>query len=535
MALTDTAPESNIFSSRTPYIQPGKSLYGSPLSLDLDEMYGKKPETGPAPFEPPAVGNITAGLTPGPITPTTGLDMGQWLESSPDWQRLNTVSGEDTWVPTNAESGELYLGPSGILYEFGEGKWTEIEATSSYQKLLADYNRQIYHVNVYSTYVRDVIPNMLPSTMDITQRYFAGEVSGDELYSAVNGAIQARKAELGQWAGRYIGQYTSREDAARITEAKRLLSELEGRDTAMLQAIKDREKTIQDLEHDARLFGIDIDTTRLHDKAYVAEIHDLGKGVLEGAAGVGKDIDIAELPGAGDLLTEDFGVQTKRLIDSISAGEVQAYDELGMLNADALREIGGVGTYLADAMEQATQTGLLQGDFVNILRDEEGNAILDADGEPLLDLSPELQGMVDVFDEDMMIQQTDMMKSMRLRAAERGLSVEDVIMTKSMVDWMDEGSMQFATQLEDLLMQEVNSGYTSFVNSISNMLRESGMTAQAETFASNMQGQMDSIMADFNVEMQIMAEQQAAQRRASMGHIFQGIFSAVGIALMILL
>lgn len=503
------------------YVQVGGNIMRTPTSISLSEMYGVPKAAANAQVAAAQVPMISPPTPETPIS-TSGYDVNEFLANSPNWQQVTLSTGTKAWMPAKAEPGDFYLGPDDQLYEYKDGTWAATENVTSVSKLKGQIGKSAYHCIEWDAYLKttrgkyafadSIVNNYLNNNIDATTA----------LAQLENTKVQRRdqlQAHIDELRSRAYG---TAED--RITELQRELDATTKDIDKIKEAVQGKSDAVNEMLRFGKITGIDVDPTKLGDANYAHDVQNQMADLAMQTAGVGVNVNLTDLPGMKDFLTVDFGQQAKELINQLDKGTLDIFTEMGTINYDTLKEQGAVGEWLSNVFQEATATGVLQEDYIQGV-DEEGN----------IKFSSEIENLIGEYDDTIAEQQELMMKDLKLTAALQGRSLEDVAFTGTMLAWVDNATRQAATQLAETLKQDLSAGYESMGNSIVNMIRQMTDDATAQSFAEILEQKKETALADYNAQMEAIAEETAQRKGAGILQIIQGVISAAATAALILL
>lgn len=510
------------------FIKVGGQTMRTPTSINLSEML-KAPSLAQGDFEAPGAPQV------GPIaleTPTEGMATGgvsadEYLEASGDWQRVSGPGGY-YYMPSAGMPGDFHVGPDDSLYEWQEGRgWVNLEggaggdvAAQRLQRFKGGVSKNTFHVIAY----RGMIDNFLseiPTAKSTFTSFFAGNTTVSQAITQLEAQKQAAiQTMIAEQQKRFNTSDPGHNRQGYANEVARLTAKINTQFASAEDAISNIDKASRGLLREAGTLGIDIEGLDLHTREGAEEVKRLIMEKLGGTDYQG----LLELQ--GQTMTRDFGTQINELMGRIDSGEYSMYTEDGDVDIEGLKAAGGAQAWLGETLESAIASGFLEESFMQTVDDP------DNPGEKIQIFSEEIQGVMDSMDESMSRQQQKFMKDLRLSAAQRGISPEDMIFNEKMLAYQTEAEAQFANEFVQMLDTEMDMTYSSLGNSLASMISRTLGDTKAAAFRDEFERQRSEVMKDYQHQTQIIAEEMAGERTANRQNIFVGLISAVGAAFM---
>ncbi|KKL52457.1 hypothetical protein LCGC14_2285260, partial [marine sediment metagenome] len=477
----------------SPFVQVGGQTMRTPTSVNLDEMF-KAPSTPAGQFQAPAGPEVAPIVTEGPSV-SESVGAGAYLEKSEEWQKYSGVGG-DYYMPTSGKTGDFYKGPDDQLYEWKEGQgWALVGGATKVQEFKGTVSEATSHVATYRNTLDAgaVAYNMYSTVNNLSGLGATAAIA--QLEEGRIAALQAAQAKLDAVTSQTGGRQEVWEAAHQ--KAKNAYT-LEARDinaafASMIDAVDGLSEAKQSLIRAANsIQGVDISDLDLSTKEGAIEAESRINNAL-----IGKDYE-GLLRLQGTTITQDFGSGVSDMMQQIDSGEFSFYDENGDLDIEGMISAGGAEGWLGESLQAATESGFLRDDFMQMVDDPENP------GGPQIEVfSDEIQGVMDVMDDQMSDQQQRFMSDLKYSAAQQGFSVEDVIFSKQRLAFKNEATAQFANEFAGMLDREMEAGYTSMGASLESLIRQNWSDEKALTFKTEYERQMSEALKDYRVQDQI--------------------------------
>ena len=503
----------------SPFVQVGGQTMRTPTSVNLDEMF-KTPSTPTGQFQAPAGPEVAPIVTEGPYV-SESIGAGAFLEASEEWTKYPGVGG-DYYMPSSGKTGDYHEAPDGQLYEWRDGEgWALVEdGASQVLKFKGSVSKSAFHVSAYrglldihsSTY------NMQNTVNDLYANNIGATAAIGQLETGRTAAIQVlgpRPVLISGGRDNILGEQRQRE----IDEWDKQKRDINAAFDSMIDSVDGLKRAIQSLTQSANGLGVNISDLDLSTTEDARE----AKSRINNAL-IGKDYT-GFLKLQGTTITQDFGSGVSDMMQQIDSGEFSFYDENGDLDIEGMISAGGAQGWLGESLQAATESGFLRDDFMQMVDDPKNPG-----GPQIEAFSDEIQGIMDVMDDQMSDQQQRFMSDLKYSAAQQGFSVEDVIFSKQRLAFENEATAQYANEFAGMLDREMEAGYTSMGASLESLIRRTQSDAKALEFKTEYERQMSEALKDYRVQDQILGEEAAQAQLARRNNIIIGLVSAAAAA-----
>lgn len=539
--LSNAFKNLNTSQSTTTYRKPNTITLGStpikePASVNLSSMYS-------TPLALPTATPVQYWQPPAPATqqPTTGYQNTEsYLESTGLWQQYRDRWGNGSWMPTAHEdgstlqTGDIYEQSSGVKYV-----WNSDANAWLLLKRVTDPNSSV----VYWTY-SDNQPYVANTTIDnlgltdVPVEYenigavpVAPDVGG---YESFWRSVKYWNDNLGMWDQIWSGLISNY--GQRLSSFVGGAYQYRGEFQAIMNALADPNSgdiqgtinklgtlanKIKDTGNDPYKVEDSLNTMaeNLSHMIYEKDFVDKNPGITsqeEWNASNDNRPDIGYQKGYRSLgRIESWQNQLENLMSGIQSGDISYIDQNGLLDTSALRKSDNIwGNWMADVLDKSQDTGVI-GDF--LIKDESGN----------LQLSSDMQTLLQHYNDVVTPEQQRNMKNMRLSALQSGRSVYDPYYSDTLANYISDRSAEVADNVSKLMSTEMSDQYSYIMNSFKSVLAEAAGQTQAETFASQMNNMWTGIMSDYQMGLDQLAQQVAENNATSEGQTWGALIGFI--------
>lgn len=517
-------------------VQLGATPMQQPATISLDKMYGGGVSL-------PQAQSVQYWQPQAPTTqqPTTGIQNTEsYLESTGLWKKYRDRWDNETWMPNAHEDGTPLTG--GDVYEQSSGTkwvWNDTAGTWLLLKRVTDPDTSV----VYWTYsdeqpyvANDTIENLGLTDKpveyeDIGAVPEAPSVGG---YPEFWRSIKAWTDNPDLWGqtwngliGNYAQQITSFVNGAwqYRGEFQNIISALSNPNSGDIQTSINElgvlANKIRDTGDDPYKVADSLDwmAENLSHMVYERDFIEKHPGITSEEEWIqSNDNRPTEGYQEGyrglDRITA-WQTQLEDLMKGVQNGDIDYINDNGLLDTTALRNSDNIwGNWMADVLEQSYDTGVM-GDFYTV--DTEGN----------VQFSPDVQTLIQHYNDTLTPEQDRYMKQMRLTALQNGRSVYDPYYSNAMSDYISDRSAEVANNVSQLMNKEMQDQYSYIMNSFKSVLTEAAGATQAEEFASAMNNQWADILSNYQMGLEELAQMAAEQDAAASGQTWAAIIGFI--------
>ena len=516
------------------YMRVGNSVVRSPTEFRLSDLYAPKNIYNPLPqaiSKAPQVAPVLPQQPPEAIGVTNTPNVEGYVESG-GWQKWNTIQGNEVWMPTKRadgtaiQDGDIYNTADGGKYVWNSkfGTWLKLDRK-------ADPNTGVVTWVISDETQPFIGLGALPDNLrsKVVEYANVGNVN-KTAYQTWQTGIQKAKSDLESlrrdvWANTYHGLTVPGSDLTLAPMSSGLIQRRIDIDKQIINDIQIYLNKISAIQRKSRHPGQDLapiyqeiqqkyGTT---DLSHIRRIHldevNYLKGKIPEADDIWNRLNAPEpnkipagaQPGYQELSNiTDWQTQLQDTIDKFRKGEIST-------NPEDLKNGSWAEQWLGDVVEQAQKTGLLVTPFT----DENGN------------LSPEIQNIIDSYNENIANQHMEIMKNLRLAAIQRGHSPNDVYYNEALSNWQAGVSMQIANNISNMLVGEMQNSYQFVSNALADALKASGRATEAEALQTQMENQWAQALDDYKMQIEALSQEMADTEAARQGQVITAIIGLV--------
>ncbi len=510
------------------YMRVGNSIVRSPTEFNLSELYAPKNIYSPLPQTLSKAPQVAPVLPQQPTSaiPITNTPNVETYAEQDGWQKLNTIEGNTVWMPskradqTPIQNGDIYTASDGTKYVYNNNTWLKLKYVADSKTGQAYYQvddlqpfigsnqiptnmrgKIVEYVNVgnspnlHAAWERNInqakanIENLRKGIVNTIYNrnpvdFTTGQLSFDKINSAINWSKSAIRDLTALW-----NQYETATRNRRRQSARNILQTLQARyGVASGVAISSlRHKLLNDIDY---LQKAAKSLTDLNKKLNVPEPTVLKTGAQAGFQNLGE--------------VTNWQQQLQDTIDKFRKGEIST-------NPADLANGNWAEQWLGKVIGDAQKTGLLVEPFT------------DANGN----LSPEIQNIINTYNENIANAHTEEMKNLRLAAIQRGHSPNDVYYNKTLSNWQAQASMEMANNISNLLVNEMQNSYQFITNALADALKASNKATEADMLQTEMGNQWAQALDNYKQQVQTLAQEMADTNAARQGQIVTAIIGLI--------
>ena len=480
---------------KSPYTQIGQTRVSSPMTLPLGQgMYGTQQEL-------PTIGGgqpITAPPPPQGILETGNQQSAEdYLQGSGDWELNVGDTGQETWLPKNAEEGQWYQGEGEDLWFYQGGKWVQQKETYGYGELRGSIETNVQNMKQSYTFLTSTMRNW-----EEVRGYMYGTLSLQEARQMLNERVQQQ----------------DRYNKAQVRkDADRILKHMERIEAGKTQ-----------LSKYGNMMGIDVDFDQffgpegIDEKGLRQYVNDLQEGLLPVLEEnkTGGNVNVVNFKSVQDNMISGWQEQVSNFMDTLDSGEVSWDADSGTFMSDGETQSGWVTDWMSEVVKKSYETGGIAGmDYI----DAEGN------------LAPELQTMSDWFDQNLDVGEdyARYNRELAANAIASGKSLNSGYYSEAVADVMANRTMQVSQIFSERITKEMSSQYEFIANSMGDIMKDFMSEEQRIAFDAGMAGQKAAIDEMIREQSELLAASIAETNAARTGQIFSAIFTLIIGAVMV--
>jgi len=498
------------------YIQIGTTRVYEPMRVNLDRMY-QRYETPVMP-EAPTPKTYTPPM-PETYVPTVGMGITEQYPEQEGWQKWTSLTGTEIWMPTKREDGtpiqqgDIYTNTAGEKYYWDANLKTwlklkpEIDAATGTKKWIIDPEAQPF---VGTDRLGDLAGKPVTyetpgvSATDIEQVKTNYEAQVDTITQKAFDA-----ANLGYWVD---GTINLDPNSPAYKEIQNIVNNVKDYIRNLRFQGKSLEAVTDDIE---RLLGSYGNYLR-------AKM--IASGILNNAdplRGLKEQLDyytqlenLPEALGGKEITPQELVSWTEGfqdLLKQIDEGKITYLTDEGQLDTSQLRQMGVIGNWFADVLENSYKTGLVAGDIIQY-NEQTGQ----------YELAPELQEMerqIGLMNEENKRAFQEFNRQLALNAIASGHSLNSGFYSDYIARGIAEYSANVADQISSVMMNEIQSQYQYIANSLVQGLRDIGAEFDTEAFMAEINNQWDQIQQQFQEQIELLAQQASEIEAQRMGEI----------------
>jgi len=459
-------------------------------------MYGTQQEL-------PTIGGgqpITAPPPPQGILETGNQQSAEdYLQGSGDWELNVGDTGQETWLPKNAEEGQWYQGEGEDLWFYQGGKWVQQKETYGYGELRGSIETNVQNMKQSYTFLTSTMRNW-----EEVRGYMYGTLSLQEARQMLNERVQQQ----------------DRYNKAQVRkDADRILKHMERIEAGKTQ-----------LSKYGNMMGIDVDFDQffgpegIDEKGLRQYVNDLQEGLLPVLEEnkTGGNVNVVNFKSVQDNMISGWQEQVSNFMDTLDSGEVSWDADSGTFMSDGETQSGWVTDWMSEVVKKSYETGGIAGmDYI----DAEGN------------LAPELQTMSDWFDQNLDVGEdyARYNRELAANAIASGKSLNSGYYSEAAANAVSNYAAQQTDQIAKVMMEDIGSQFEYISNSIANMMVGIADESKRNAFLNNIQTQKEAIMQQYDQFTKQLAANVAETQAARRGEIITSIFTFIinmGLALL---
>lgn len=519
------------------YIQIGTTRVYEPMRVDFSHMYQRyeipvMPEAPiPSTYTPPMPQNYV---------PTVGMGIEQQYPEQAGWQKWNTLEGTEVWMPTQKQNGtpvqegDIYTNDAGEKYYWSAN-------LNSWLKLKLETNPEL------GSKVWTIDPQLQPfigtnRLGDYSGRPVAYETIGQsssDINETIEGITQNLNTEVDRilyeafkaagkehwWTGNPFPEGSPNyNELERVkSRLREYLNNMQFQNKSLEQVKDDITNIASDLigSMTARILMANVIINNSGNLITIKGQLDYYNDLLDEAQeteGLGEAQSIA----TGNIIT--WTEQYQNLLEKLDSGEISYIDETGNLDTTQLRQMGMVGNWFADVLENSYKTGLISGDIIQYNPDT---------GK--YEFAPEIQEMenqIGLMNEENKRAFQQFNRQLALNAIASGHSLNSGFYSDYTARGIAEYSANVADQISSVMMNEIQSQYQYIANSLKQGLVDIGVNVDMEQFTADIENQWSQIQQQYQQQVEALAQQAAENSAETMGNI---VTSAVALAVQTML
>ena len=525
------------------YARVGNSVVRSPTQFSLSDLYAPKNIYSPLPqnlSKPPQVAPVLPQQPQEAIGITNTPNVENFVEQG-GWQKWNTLEGNQVWMPaqradkTALQDGDVYTTSDGAKYRWDAslGTWLKIKRvpdpdTGIVKWVIDPEDQPFIGTDALGNKVGQVVSyeslGDIPDDIDTAQGKVTSYTNQLNTYqtqwtnlqqSTLQGALDA--IGKGYWTSadfqkKYGNHPVGKAVANTIGQLNSLINNLSSDED--IHSLTNKIKSILASNGWVTSWASVMAKAILGNQDKIATIKDAidnTKSQLEQAR---QDLENAKnlesnLPQAsGEQQLSDitnWQQQLQDTVDKFRAGDISTNPQ-DLVNSDNWTE-----RWLGTVLENAQKTGLIVDPFT------------DANG----DLSPEIQNIINTYNENIANAHTQEMKNLRLAAIMRGHSPNDVYYNEALSNWQAGASMEMANNISNLLVNEMQNSYQFISNALADALRASNKATEADMLQNEMSNQWAQALDDYKMKIESLAQEMADTNAAKQGQIITAIIGLV--------
>jgi len=518
------------------YTQIGGTRVYEPMRINLDQMYGPRyaPQQLPGAPTPPT---YTPPVPEQPV-PTVGMRLGEEYPEQAGWQKWTTLQGAEAWMPVR--EGDIYTDNLGNKWYYSQslGKWLQtkwdIDEDLGIRKLIIDPENQPF-----------AGLNQLGNYAGKTLRWEAVGVTPENQYEALKSQYETvsenyettvddvlLKAFRAQGIEHWITGLNPNipEDAPIRRTINRIVNNVRNYIANLEFKGKSLEGVIGDLKD---IFGKE-GWGRSRRSQLAAAILDNSEslvGLKEQIEGLKEPIerleeqisyfeslpkeDIGQEIGVGEI--KSWSESYQELLEGIESGEITYLNEQGNLDLTQLRNMGIMGNWFADVLENSYKTGVIGGNIIQY-NEETGE----------YELAPELQEMENYIgfqSPEVQEQWREYNRQLALNAIAAGHSLNSGFYSEHAANVIAEYSANVTNQVAQTMMGEIEAQYNYIANSLKQSLVELGVITDGEAFMADMATQWEANQEQYRQQIEALAMEVAETEAARFGDILTSVLT----------